>query len=295
MYLPASEASSSSGPASSSASAQRPSGTLLTVSWLVPGSDHSRRVSLVRTQPGARQLTRTPSGAASTARVRVMPISPALAAPYTPMPGLAERPATLATLTIAPPRGPARQEGAAQVEVHDLVPPGGAGVRQGGEELLAAGDVDEHVELAGALRRPRHQRFDRGLVGGVGRRHHCLGGAGPARRGRDPLEVAGGAGGEHQARTRLRAGQGGLLADAPARPDDQDGPAVQAEPRLQRHGVSRPSSSSSARGPARAWRSGAPSRAGASGGAAPGCPRATPPRAACAGRSPGRSRGSGRS
>src|SRR6266536_2252928 len=105
MYLPASEASSSSCPASSSASAQRPSGTLLTVSWLVPGSDHSRRVSLVRTQPGARQLTRTPSGAASTARVRVMPISPALAAPYTPMPGLAERPATLATLTIAPPRG----------------------------------------------------------------------------------------------------------------------------------------------------------------------------------------------
>ena len=56
------------------------------------------------TQPGDTELTRTPRGPSSTARVRVSMISAAFEAEYAAAPGAAARPPMDATLTTDPPR-----------------------------------------------------------------------------------------------------------------------------------------------------------------------------------------------
>src|SRR6185312_5710058 len=69
-------------------------------------SSFSQRVRLrsVAVQPGHSALTRTPVLAHSTASVRVSEISAALEAPYCAMAGVADNPATLATLITEPVR-----------------------------------------------------------------------------------------------------------------------------------------------------------------------------------------------
>jgi hypothetical protein len=98
----ASLARNTAGPAISSGRPQRPIGTLAMTDW--PPSGAVRRISFrsVAVQPGHSALTRIPAGAHSTARVLVTEMTAALEAPYGMRPGVADMPATDATLITEP-------------------------------------------------------------------------------------------------------------------------------------------------------------------------------------------------
>src|SRR5215472_1458056 len=102
IYDDASLARNTAGPAISRAVAQRFIGTVATVAGPLTGSSHRLRLRSVAVQPGQSALTRTPSGAHSTASVLVSEISPALAAPYGLISGADATPATEATLITEP-------------------------------------------------------------------------------------------------------------------------------------------------------------------------------------------------